>query len=220
MTPEVEAELKKIGWARVTNRQRALLAEALKLDGGLAAPGPRPGKAVASKHRRLCLSIVAAAEGLAALSDDMRTSINLVSTPVDERDGGWPDHVGVAVEALHAISPGLLYWADYLAGKPKRGRPKNEPAFQVASALAMIHVIGTDKMPTIGNLADGSGPSGAYGKAVAKVFALLDIKVADVVPLCQKAINDLTPDRIAAFQIATNPRSLSLFASRGVKVTP
>ena len=218
MTSELEAELNRIGWARVDPWRRVWLATSFKPDGGLVAPSSRAAKDLAAKHRSLCLSIVAAVEGLTALSDETRTSINLDSTAPDQRDGGRPDHVGLAVEALHAICPGLLRWAEYLeheAGKAKLGRPRKEPAFRIAAALAEVHLIGKGKVPKIGRLADGSGPSGVYGKTVANVCMLLGINVADVVPHCKRAINDLTPDRIAAIRTATNSPSLSLFAANG-----
>lgn len=211
MTPELEAELNKIGWARVDPWQRARLSTSLTANGGLVASSPQAATAAASSHRNLCQSIVAAVEGLTKLSEEARTSINLDSTLPDELDGGWPDHVDAAVQALYAICPGLLRWTEYLnheANKAKRGRPWNEPAFRVAAAMAEIYLIGRGKVPTIGRLADGGGPSGEYGKAMAKVCNLLEIKVADVVPHCQRAIADLTPDRIAEIRAATNPRAL------------
>lgn len=211
MTPELEAELNKIGWARVDLWHRAWLATSLKADGGLVASSPQAAEAARKKYLKLRRSIVATVEGLTALSEEARTSINLDSTPPDERDGGWPDHVDAVVQALHAICPGLVRWAEYLdheADKAKRGRPWNEPAFRVASAMAEIYLIGRGKIPTVGRLADGGGPSGTFGKAVAKVCILLGIKVADVVPHCQRAIADLTPDRIAETRAATNPRAL------------
>ncbi|WP_137110001.1 hypothetical protein [Rhodobacter sp. SY28-1] len=213
MTPEVEAELNKIGWARVVDPwQRAWFSTTLKVYGGLVAPSPKAAVAAAKRHRRLCVAILASVEGLTALSDDARGTINLESTPVDHRDEGWPDHVGVAIEALHAISPGLLRWEEFLKHeeeRAKRGRPKNEPAYRIASALAEIHLIGKGKPPKVGRLEDGGGPSGIYGQTVANVCALLGIKVADVVPPCLEAVKGLTPERIAAIRIAVNPRSTS-----------
>jgi hypothetical protein len=123
----------------------------------------------------------------------------LNSTPVDERDGGWPDHTSNAACALETLVPGLIYWTELLeheAQKARRGGRHNEPAYRIAAALAEIYVIGLGEKPTIGNLADGTGPSGLYGKVTRTVLAQLGLGDIDVVRPCRAAIKDLTEDRM------------------------
>jgi hypothetical protein len=224
VTPEVEAELRKIGWTWASRdpRRKFLYEMVLQANAGMVAHSPQDAKEQLAQHRILCATVFAAIEGLRTIPKDAATSINLGSTPVDDRDGGWPDHIASAASALETLVHGLIDWTEFLeheAQKARRGGRHNEPAYRIAAALAEIYVIGLGEKPAIGNLADGRGPSGPYGKVTKSVLAHLGFGDKDVVRPCRAAIRDLTEDRMrmllrlhqpygaaAIFRVARIPR--------------
>lgn len=201
MTPELLVELNKIGWKRASAHpfRKMKFERVLRKDAGMVAPSPQNAKAALARHLALCKELLEVVERLRALSEDAATTINLGSTPVDDRNGGWPDHIAMAVTTLERLVPGLNSWAEFLeheAGKSRRGGRKNEPAYLIAETLAEIYVIGLRKKPTIGKLVDGTGPSGSFGKVTAAVFAILKVEKSDVIRPCKAAIEGLSESRM------------------------
>lgn len=221
MTPELEAELNRIGWQAAKHHPAAIWWRSkLTTNSGLVAVSPQLAKADLARHLDLCKNVAAVISDLVMLSEDARTTINLVSTPVDDRNGGWPDHVGATRLSLEGIVDGLAEWKSLLeheAEKAGVGRQRNQPAYRIAEALSEIYFCGLGRMPTIGNRADGAGPSGLFGSAAGGIFTILGVQIQDVVPPCKAAISKLTPDRIKTLKGA-DPRNSGIFpSSRGVQ---
>lgn len=215
MTPELEAELNKIGWANARHHPSAIAWKlTLQPKAGLIASWPT--EAAAAHERLLVLwnAIQTVRNEIDALTDDARRFINLTSTPPDERDGGWPDHLANAVTALQALDEGLISWGTGLrhaAEHARAHRPKNEPAYRVAGVLAEIYFVGLGRMPGNGNIDGTSKPSTPFGKVAKQVMGLLGIEIRGVYSVCAAAIAELSEARQADLRNPKSFRDPSLF---------
>ena len=78
--------------------------------------------------------------------------------------------------------------------KRRKGLPLNAAAYEIADTVARVFVIGTGEAPRAGRLADGTGLSGPYGKAVEKTLLILGHSVSDAFDLCHAAVSNLSLD--------------------------
>lgn len=184
MRPEIEAALAPLNWPTVRLRFPARAqALALTFNQRAADLSPRFQRRNAEQLEALMAGMAATFEAMAALSPEMANRINLQSTPPVERDGGWPDHLEAAGEALRRIVPGVLAeveTARHFAGPPKRGQEPNVLAYRVAEAIAEIHVLGLGQRPTIGRGGTGEQALGTqFGRAVEAVFDAMGLRVGE-----------------------------------------
>jgi len=91
------------------------------------------------------------------------------------------------------------------ARKVKKGQQKNEAAYRVAGAIAVIYVIGRGQYPTYGNRPDGSGPSTLFCRTTDAVCAELGIIVGDVVRVCRDSLSEMSDDDFGGYLLVRCP---------------
>ncbi|SOC10181.1 hypothetical protein SAMN05877809_10580 [Rhodobacter sp. JA431] len=219
MIPELEVALTPIGWERVkviAPHEARRLALHLNTNGGLVAFDAHQARKSAKQIETLERDIASVLIRLQGLTDDARTTVNLVSTSPEERNGGWPDHVGAAISSLTVLSPGLECWRDQLkrlgAEEGGRGRPTNLAVRSIAFAVAEIFVIGTGRKPTF----RGKSGSDLFAKTVKAVIDALGLRHVETIDgACQWAVEQLDEGRMARLldlhNGAEHQRHLSLF---------
>ena len=183
MTPELEVELNKIGWAwvKMVDPGRARrLESAISANGGLLFDGPPAAKVGLNDTRLLRALLDMAQQELRSLDgcrvEAIERSAALLAGDPETRQ----PLVHLATEAIEALKPGLDALERQAQREAQEGlphRPKNLTLHAIAQAVAEVFVIGTGIDPTAGSPADETdGVNGDFGRALDRIFRLLGFR--------------------------------------------
>lgn len=202
MKREVEEALAPLDWAFVQSVDpwgAAWLGARFSIGANDVLADPQSAKASLLSVKGMSEALLVVLRGLDEMPPEQEARIDLGSSPVEERDKGWPKRVEAARSALWSIVPGLvdeLRNLEHEAAKASRGGRKNHLAYSVASAVAEIYVIGIGEKPRMGRLESGAGTSGLFGRVTEDVFRALGLQVSGAYRPCAAAIKELDKNRV------------------------
>lgn len=183
MTPELEGELNKIGWAwvKMVDPWRARrLESAISATGGLLFDGPPAAKVGLNDTRLLRALLDMAQQELRSLDVGRVEAIERSAALFAGNPETPQPLVQRATEAIDALTPGLEALERLAQREAQEGlphRPTNLSLHAIAQAVAEVFVIGTGNDPTASSPADKTdGVNGDFGKALDRIFRLLGFK--------------------------------------------
>lgn len=183
MTPEVEAEIDKIGYRSALGRAHFYVVTLTARLTPYSTRNPRSAndRRFFAEHFLKCRDKVQELRSLmAGLDQATILSINLTMTPVDQRDADIPNHLFELDQRLALLAESFEFESDLQVGPGERalklppGPSRDEHAYRVAEALAEIYYIAHGAPPGAGH--NCGEPSGPFGRCVKSVFQQLGIK--------------------------------------------